>query len=156
MSECHFAVDIGVVLIGTGMSNIPCSENHLKFMDSFVTKAYLALDEKGHIKQLYENKLGAASVGKKWLQLLFKKDRVRYFPLGSLKQRTKTKLDEAHFDWADCKYVQLAVSLPSKDLVTADADFSPKVCKILKKEEDVVVHDADSACAVIDGHGIQS
>jgi hypothetical protein len=142
-------VDVGVIMIGNAMSDQECLAHHRAFLNAFLTKLHLALDPGGQIRQLYENRLGSASAGRTWLKTLATRGRMRHFPLAKIPQSLKAKLANAHFDWTDLKYVQLAMNVPDQRLVTEDKDFSPKIQRILKDEVSVEIYNTESACACL-------
>ncbi len=147
MEELHLTVDVQIILLGMGMSR-EGTPTHNVFLKGFRNRVYLALDEDNHVRQLYENRLGAQSLGKIWLQDIIKNGRFKPFPLKQLPTPMRVKLEESHFDQSDIKYIRLAMSTRSGCLISEDDDYSPKVCKILKKEG-VYVHSAESACNLV-------
>jgi hypothetical protein len=152
VNDLVLTLDVNIIMIGTGMSNIACQPYHLDLLESFKSIVYLALDQDGHILQLYDHKLGSASLGKIWLTSILKNGRYKKYPLGLIDAGTKSQLDKEHLDPDDRKYIRLAISTQEKYFVTEDDDFTVKICKILRKRLGVIVLDAESAHSMI--HGI--
>jgi hypothetical protein len=146
--EFHLTVDVQIIMFGMGMSP-EGTPSHTRFLSCFRNRTFLALDTEKHIRQLYENRLGTQSKGRIWLEQIVKNGRFKPFPLGQLPTETRVKLEKAHFDPDDIKYIRLAISTPSGCLVSEDDDYSTKVCRILKKKG-VHVHTAESACQLAD------
>ncbi|HVA46862.1 MAG TPA: hypothetical protein VNH11_10895 [Pirellulales bacterium] len=137
------------VLISHNKSNIPCEDKHRNLMKAFESLVFLALDDAGHIKQLYVNRLGSNSLATKWLASLASKSRIHLFPLGRIPKPLKVKFDETGFHWADDKYVRLAMMTPDKHWVTEDTGINASHRKLISDHVGVTTHDTQSACDLL-------
>jgi hypothetical protein len=149
LPELHLTVDTQIVMIGNGMSDITRSPAHVQLMGHFHDDVFLALDTGGQIRVEYERKMGAESEGRKWLANLAVHDRIRMHDLARLSTKARVELDKAHFHTTDRKFVRLAMSTESRCLVAEESDYSQTVCRALKKCAGVVVHTAETSCALI-------
>lgn len=149
MSELLFTVDTQIIMIGNGMSDLARTPAHLQLMGHFGDAVFLALDTGGQARAEYERKMGADSEGRKWLANLAVHDRIRMHDLAALPRRVKVELDKAHFHQTDRKFVRLAMATESKCLVAEESDYSKAVVKVLQKDAGLVIHSAETACAMI-------
>jgi hypothetical protein len=156
--ELHFTVDTQIIMIGTGMSDPdrqPCLPSHDSFLSSLQNEddmsVCLALDDEGHVQHQYEQKMGEESEGRRWLQRLASKNKIRFYNLGKFPKGFLTKLKEASFHKGDHKLVRLSMATSSRLLVSEDQDFSKGVCKTLRKQRgvEVIVLTAEGANTVI-------
>ncbi len=145
MEPPDLTVDTQIIMIGKGMSDLPCTEFHDKLLNAFHESAVLALDWGGHIQQEYEAKMGEVSPGRAWLRKLAEKDRIKYFELPRLERRLKVALDDANFHGSDRKFVRLATATRSRCLVAEEVDYSTRVRRALKNDGKINLHSARSA-----------
>jgi hypothetical protein len=149
LPELHLTVDTQIVMIGNGMSNISPTPDHARLIEHFEKDAFLALDKENQVIAEYERKLGTESEGRRWLDNLFRNDRIRLHSLAKLTGKVRVELDKVHFHQSDRKFVRLAMTTDSKRLVAQESDYSKAVCNVLKKHAEVIVLSAGEACDLI-------
>ena len=142
-------VDVGVLMSGAGVGNRKYRFPSRALMDTMKESsvARLVMDTEGFIEHSY-GKL-KNNYGEWWFRRMSDLDKVHYVPRKYLDRGTQTQLQEAHFDREDCKYyVRTAASSRSKRLVSHDPDYSPSVCRILRRRLRVSLLDANQAGAL--------
>jgi len=108
---------------------------------------FLALDEEGFVQSEYDRKLRSGTLGQEWLTVLAKNKKIRKYKRGKVENRTRTELEDVHFDSDDKHCVRLVVVTECKRIVTEDrTSYTSKVCSILKRRENVFVHDTEGIC----------
>ena len=147
MSLPVLAVDTQIVMIGCRMSDREPRAGHCALLQAFRDKALLALDK--HTRQEYDNKLGATSEGRYWLKQLGSDDRIEFYQtVPKEKKKTKVALGKVGFGGGDLKFVRLALATNTRRLIAEETHFV-NVASLLRKEEGVIIHDADSACSFL-------
>src|SRR5437879_1923662 len=137
--KLELTVDTDILMIGTGMSNLPCMSCHDAFLDSLQNNdsVYLAMDHQDHMRREYERKMREDSNGRKWLTRLLKNQKVAFHDIKKLPDKFHVKLGELHFDPGDYHLIRMAMSTTSRTIVSEDPDFTPQICKLLKKDKRV-------------------
>jgi hypothetical protein len=148
MGAVILVVDTQIVMIGNGMGDRDPEPPHSQLLGSFEKKARLALDKL--TEQEYLNNMAWGSQGRAWLDALSKTDRIDYYSkLPRVKKKTKVALNAIRFNKADWRFINLTLATPLRTLVAEEPHFV-SVQAMLKRYEGITVHDAQSACDMIE------
>jgi len=114
----------------------------------------LVLDKEKHLVQKYRDKLKDGSFGRSWLGHMITTGRIHWVSYKPpLTKACVVALNDIHFDPEDRMFVRVAANSSQKRVATHDVkDFSPAVCKAIKKHHAVVVNTPDEAIAFINGN----
>ncbi len=141
MSVMDFTIDVGILMIGSGIGNPDFGGSCKRLMNKIkVTNNWcLALDKRNRIRHQYETKMKHGTFGHHWLREMATNNKIVLMPWRCIDRGTKTALKEEHFDKEDFKYIETAAETKCKHLLSHDPDYSTKICKILKRRLSVVV-----------------
>jgi hypothetical protein len=113
----------------------------------------LAMDDEGLVEAQYLRHLRAPRFGHQWLTVMLQKKRFRQFHRAALPKKAKRRLlDVCHFDSDDLNLiVRVALSSPSRRIVTEDADFFGATKRELDRHLSITVDSATSIHAELCG-----
>jgi hypothetical protein len=148
-------IDTVVIMIATEMSDQehqPCLQCHRDLLNFVrdISTVYLAIDEEGLVNQEYTENMSHGSEGQEWLRLVATRGKIISYPRGTINKSVNVKLQELHFHKKDKQFVRAALATKCRILVTENMkDYSEPVCRLLKKELRVFVHQTDPICQEI-------